>query len=253
MKSSKSTGIFRPFKDLKTLLEDRSIPVNASPWRRRHRNLNHASVHDQQTGPESLLKNDTELFLEAMSDVTPILIKNRIHPNTQTSIPSISEEQDPDAETLLQLNDLIRYGKGFKVEYTSEYIEGSGYTANREVSRRLHRGDFSIQAHLDLHGLNAAQAKEAFDQFLKDSITSGKRAVLIVHGRGLSSPAEPVLKTKVVKWITYGPWRKWIIAYSSARLCDGGAGATYLLLRHRPVTGALKKKNRRLNKNQKMG
>ena len=110
-----------------------------------------------------------------------------------------------------QLNELIRYGKGFRVEDTPEYIEGSGYMACREVARRLHRGDFSIQAHLDLHGLNTIQAKESFDRFLKNSIATGKRAVLIVHGRGLSSPAKPVLKTKVVKWITRGPWRKWVI------------------------------------------
>jgi DNA-nicking Smr family endonuclease len=68
----------------------------------------------------------------------------------------------------------------------------------------------------------------------------GKTGILITHGRGLSSPLEPVLKRKVVEWLTHGPWRKWVIAYSSARICDGGAGATYVLLRQRPISKRLK-------------
>jgi DNA-nicking Smr family endonuclease len=84
-------------------------------------------------------------------------------------------------------------------------------------------------------------ARNAFEMFLTDSITTGKKAVLIVHGRGLSSPDKPVLKTSVIQWLTCGLWRKWVIAFTSARSCDGGAGATYVLLRQRPMT----KRNRK--------
>jgi len=27
-----------------------------------------------------------------------------------------------------------------------------------------------------------------------------------------------------VEWLTHGAWRKWVVAYASARSCDGGAG-----------------------------
>jgi DNA-nicking Smr family endonuclease len=50
------------------------------------------------------------------------------------------------------------------------------------------------------------------------------------------------LKTRVIEWLTRGPWRKWVAAYASARLHDGGTGATYVLLRARPVTNRVKKK-----------
>lgn len=123
---------------------------------------------------------------------------------------------------------------------TPEYIEGTGYNVHPGVARRLHRGDYSIQAHVDLHALKAIDAKEVFEKFLKGSVMTGKRGVLIIHGRGLSSPAGPVLKEKVIEWLTHGPWRKWVIAYASARLCDGGAGATYVLLRQRPVSQRVK-------------
>jgi len=92
----------------------------------------------------------------------------------------------------------------------------------KAVAKRLHRGEYSIQAFVDLHGLLAGDAKEVFERFLKWAVTTGKTGVLIIHGRGLSSPSEPVLKKKVVEWLTQGPWRKWVAAYSSARICDGG-------------------------------
>jgi DNA-nicking Smr family endonuclease len=58
---------------------------------------------------------------------------------------------------------------------------------------------------------------------------------LIIHGRGLSSPGEPVIKAKVAQWLSSGPWKKWVVAFASARMCDGGSGASYVLLRRRPL------------------
>ena len=145
-------------------------------------------------------------------------------------------------ECLLQLKELIEFGTGFVVSLTPEYVEGTANKASPEVARRLHRGYFSIQAHIDLHGLGVYDAHHAFDGFLNKCITAGKRAVLIIHGRGLSSPYEPVLKTKVYQWLTTAPWHKWVIAFTSARLCDGGTGATYVLLRHQPLTKRFRKK-----------
>jgi DNA-nicking Smr family endonuclease len=150
-----------------------------------------------------------------------------------------SRNRDED-ETLLKLRDLVKYGKGFNLSDTPEYIEGTGYHVHPSVAKRLHKGDFSIQAHVDLHGLLADEAKEVFEKFLKWAVMRGKTGILIIHGRGLSSPLEPVLKRKVVEWLTHGPWRKWVVAYSSARICDGGAGATYVLLRQRPISKRLK-------------
>jgi DNA-nicking Smr family endonuclease len=141
-----------------------------------------------------------------------------------------------------QLKNLVTYGTGFVVSLTPEYVEGMAQNVNPEVARRLHRGDFSIQDHIDLHGLRANEAHEAVDDFLSDSIAAGKRAVLIIHGRGLSSPVKPILKSKVFRWLTTSPWHKWVIAFTSARLCDGGAGATYVLLRRKPLTKRFRKR-----------
>ena len=77
---------------------------------------------------------------------------------------------------------------------------------------------------------------EEFDAFMKASYLSGKRAVLIIHGRGLSSPGEAILKYRVREWLSQSYWRKRVLAYASAQAHDGGAGATYVLFRERPVS-----------------
>ncbi len=213
----------RPFESLRTLI-DRS-------------SLRPGDFDDAPSALPRLVEgeSDGDLFRRAMADVKPLPGRRRVAlPNRNPEPPPAS--RDPDTESLIRLNDLVRDGKGFVVADTPEYMEGARYCDNPEVVRRLHQGEFSIQGHVDLHGLSAIAAQEVLERFLKESLTSGKRAVLIVHGRGLSSPAKPVLKRMVQDWLDRGPWRKWVIAYASARSCDGGAGATYVLLRRRPFT-----------------
>ena len=181
--------------------------------------------------------DDETLFLNVMAGAQPI--DNRHYVSRETSRPTRKSHatDDEDQAVLQQLNDLILYGTGFVVSATSEFVAGKAPDVAACTAQRLHRGAFSIQAHIDLHGMVKAEAKRQVDRFLDDAIRGGKRAVLLVHGRGLSSQGPPVLKGQVIKWLSRGRWRKFVIAYASARLCDGGAGATYVLLRRGPVSG----------------
>jgi DNA-nicking Smr family endonuclease len=230
MKSSRQKGIYRPFERLKVLLEKESFVLKNSA----------AELPAESPAAETDAQDERALFEEAMADV------ERISPNicVELNYPKClvpEPDQTDDIEALLHLERLVETGKGFVVADTAEYVEGTGYNVNREVAKRLHRGEFSLQGHIDLHGLTAEHARQVFEHFLKESIAAGKRMVLIVHGRGLSSPAAPILKSKVIEWLTTGPWRKWVMAFTSARLCDGGTGATYVLLRRRPATRRFKK------------
>ena len=230
MKSSGYKGGFRPFEGLKALLENKSIALKKAA----------AAPPSKSTPDRTDPEKDQTIFEEAMADVVRlprnIWIQQPTHPS-----PASVAANDTESEILHHLEELIRTGKGFVVADTAEYIEGTGYQVNRAVAERLHRGEFSIQGHIDLHGLSVENARDVFEDFFKKSIADGKRMVLVIHGRGLSSPAEPILKTNVFKWLTTGHWRKWIMAFASARLCDGGAGATYVLLRKRPATKRFKK------------
>jgi DNA-nicking Smr family endonuclease len=236
VKASNSSGNFRPFKDLQALFEEKAIDLKSVAISQPIESNEIDAIKVDQ-------RSDRTIFKEAMADVKKISRSNLAVPSQPTFNHPNSDKnlEFEEYESLVQLHELIEYGTGFIVSLTPEYVEGTAHKVSPEVARRLHRGYFSIQAHIDLHGFGVNDAHQAFDRFLNRSIEAGKRAVLIIHGRGLSSPYEPVLKAKVYQWLTAAPWHKWVIAFTSARLCDGGAGATYVLLRQQPLTKRFRK------------
>jgi DNA-nicking Smr family endonuclease len=221
----KSPLMYNPFNRLKGLVDPKDRP----PSRPTHQ----ASQMEKE--PASDPQPEEQIFLEAMEGVNPLARDHVVDKNIEVN-PVEGSKHCHESEALSQLVELVDHGVGFIVSDTPEYIEGTGYNVHQDFTRRLHQGDFSIQAHIDLHGLNVESAKEAFESFLKASVNSGKRAVLIIHGRGLSSPGDAVLKNKVREWLSHSYWLKRVIAYASAQSHDGGAGATYVLLRNRPVS-----------------
>lgn len=228
---AKRSDAFKPFGNLKHMLDNASVKLPSNP----------VDAYFEPVTVDPGVEDETEMFMAAMADVEPIP-RDQIHVNENPPERAAQPECQEKSEELQYLENLIKHGEGFVIADTPEYIEGSTYDINPEVLKRLHRGDYTIQAFVDLHGFNVREARDNLEVFLKESVRTGKSGVLIVHGRGLSSPNEPVLKTKVQKWLTTGYWRKWVVAYSSARSCDGGAGATYVLLRQKPVSGKRGKK-----------
>lgn len=121
-----------------------------------------------------------------------------------------------------------------KLPLTSEYMEGKRRNISPATLWKLKEGHFSIQAILNLRGLFLEEARLLFEDFMEKALKRGLSCVLIIHGRGLSSKGEPVLKKNVREWLERGPFRRFVLAYASARPCDGGLGATYVLLSSRP-------------------
>jgi DNA-nicking Smr family endonuclease len=97
-----------------------------------------------------------------------------------------------------------------------------------DVTARLRKGDWSIQAQVDLHGLRSDEAREALGSFIRTSHKQGLRCVRVVHGKGLGSPGkQPVLKTKTQRWLIQ---KNEVIAFVQAKPAEGGAGALVVLL-----------------------
>ncbi len=95
--------------------------------------------------------------------------------------------------------------------------------------KRLRKGDYSVGAELDLHGLIVAEAKSALKRFLLDVALEDIRCVRIIHGKGLRSEnGIPVLKGKLDIWLRQN---NNVLAFTSARPVDGGTGAVYVLVR----------------------
>jgi DNA-nicking Smr family endonuclease len=98
-----------------------------------------------------------------------------------------------------------------------------------DVLRKLKRGQWIVQATLDLHGCTIANARDALARFLAEARHSGKRCVCIVHGKGTRSPNNlAVLRNKVRLSLSY---RDEVLAFCDAAPADGGAGAVIVLLK----------------------
>lgn len=115
-----------------------------------------------------------------------------------------------------------------------EYMEGFVEGTHPLVMEKLRSGEYSVQRTLDLHGLRVDDAYEIFQEFIRDAIHSNVRCVKVIHGRGLKSRSEPVLKEKLKGWILKAMHRKWVVAFASAHMRGGGPGATHILLREQP-------------------
>lgn len=121
----------------------------------------------------------------------------------------------------------------FDVVTSGERIEGLAPGIDRAHLRRLRSGEIAIERRVDLHGLSARAARTEVRRALLDAFEAAERCVLVVHGRGMHSPEGPVLKAFLLKWLTEPTLARSVMAFASARPRDGGAGATYVLLRRR--------------------
>ena len=133
-----------------------------------------------------------------------------------------ADEQAVLQESLMVPEDAALLGTGDEVGFRRPHVAET-------VLLKLRRGQYAVDAEIDLHGLNAAQAKHALREFIADSVARRLHCVRVIHGKGRrSGPRGPVLKNIVNHWLQRS---NHILAFGSARAVDGGSGALYVLLR----------------------
>lgn len=170
-------------------------------------------------------KDDAKLFREHVRDTRPVR-QDRIAPHRAKPKP-IPEQSRRDAAAVI--DSLLSHDYDPADVETGEELLYVHPGVQHAVMRKLRRGQYAIEAELDLHGLTVPQAREAVDKFLRNARALGKRCVRVVHGKGRSSEGKmPVLKGKVNVWLRQ---KKEVIAFCSAIPRDGGTGAVYVLLR----------------------
>jgi DNA-nicking Smr family endonuclease len=174
---------------------------------------------------------DEDLFRREVAGITPLSEAERAAPAPRAR-PGVRKATDEEAEAIAALADLVAGRAAFDIADTGEYTEGIAQGIDRQLLRRLRRGEYSIQAHVDLHGMTQDQAKTQVAAFVESSRRDGKRCVLVVHGRGLRSKDHvPVIKERLKVWLSRGAIGRRVLAFCTARPSDGGAGAMYVLLR----------------------
>lgn len=214
-----------PFQNLKSLLKPPPFPRSSA----RAAPPSSAALESPQA--TELDAEPEELFRQAMTDVRPL---GRPEHYRQPSRPTLCRAAVADEETdvLAELCELVSGSAPFDVTQTEEYVEGRRAGLDPRLMNKLRRGEFAIQAYLDLHGMTRSVAKQALSDFIAHSVRHGQQSVLLVSGRGLRSPGgEPVIKHAVTYWLSHGQLSAHVLGFVTARPTDGGAGAMYVLLR----------------------
>jgi DNA-nicking Smr family endonuclease len=171
--------------------------------------------------------DDEALLREAMKDVAPLPDPGRVvHRSVRREPAPAQTRRDEEAVLRESLSDEmsveLMLESGEELAYLREGID-------RQVLRKLRRGHWVVQDHLDLHGLKVDEARALLVAFLNEALKAGRRCVRIVHGKGLrSANRDPVLKKKVAGWLRQ---RDEVLAYCQALQADGGSGAVLVLLK----------------------
>jgi len=170
---------------------------------------------------------EDSLLLEALAGVTPLPPLNRVKP-VRPQLRPLAVQRQLDERAALQdtLSDSPAWELGLEDGEELQFLRDG---ISREHLRKLRRGHWVVQAHLDLHGHTAAEARQLTAEFLARCLRKGLRCLRIVHGKGLRSPnREPVLKRKLSGWLAQ---RDEVLACCQAPHNDGGSGAVLVLLR----------------------
>ncbi len=160
---------------------------------------------------------DEPSFAEAMENVEPLADrdKHRRTPRSTTRPPPS--------------------GRPARFEFPDPEDRALGIASGIQSSqlRRLRDGRIRPDRRIDLHGLRADPARRALHDALSHSIRAGERCVLVVHGKGLHSVDEPILRSALPEWLGDPRLEGRVLAFAPAQPGDGGRGATYVLLRRR--------------------
>ena len=185
-----------------------------------------AQAAAEQARAKQQVASEKNLFIRAAGAVQPLPEKRRVTLKKVTPVaPQMQYQRDElavlkeaisdefDVGTLLDTDDLLSFRQ-----------PGIG----PDVTRKLRRGDWTIQRQIDLHGMRRDEARERLSIFIREAKQQGIRCVRVVHGKGLGSPGKtPVLKSRVHSWLVQ---KQEVLAFVQAKPADGGAGALVVLL-----------------------
>ncbi|ACV35591.1 Smr/MutS family protein [Accumulibacter sp.] len=170
---------------------------------------------------------DVDAFRAAVAGATPLRRANRVSFEGPKPSPQPRQRQLDEAAVIAELlHAPLAIDDWLDLGGADSFLR-SGLP--RALLRDLRRGRWSIQDHVDLHGMNRHQAHAEVTQFLADTRSAGKRCVRIVHGRGHGSPGrESVLRQLVKAWLARC---QDVLAFCHAPPSDGGDGALWVLLK----------------------
>jgi DNA-nicking Smr family endonuclease len=212
----------RPFTILEEWVKQGRIRLVAAQKQKKSepiRAREERKIKDATSSPSGSDPSDAEIFKASMQDVLPL---DRNEGPARVAEPVAIRPNRDEEEALRVLEEFCRSGR-VELVHTREYVEHVAQPIGRLDLDDLRTGRFAIQSHLDLHGMTLEQARPALDSFIAASVRAGYSCVRVVHGRGHHSEGKrPLMKWKVEQYLSHRRLARFVIAYTSARLVDGG-------------------------------
>jgi DNA-nicking Smr family endonuclease len=169
---------------------------------------------------------EKEVFARSVGRVKPLQVPKKAHLVVDIPAP-IPVQRQLDEQAVLREALSDEWDTSSLLD-TDEALSFRRPGVGVDVVRKLRKGDWTVQAQLDLHNQRTEEAREMLGQFIRESYKQGLRCVRVVHGKGLGSPGKvSVLKPKVQSWLIQ---KNQVIAFVQATPLQGGAGALVVLL-----------------------
>jgi DNA-nicking Smr family endonuclease len=127
---------FSPFQNLKKII-DREKRVAPS----------RTAVYEKKTAV-----NDEDQFRDAMKEVREIREFREIPVRLKRGYPG-QKSSTADREAIRVLEEIIQKKRPINLPDTQEYVEWINQDYQKEIVRKLHEGQYSVQDILDLHGV----------------------------------------------------------------------------------------------------
>ena len=167
-------------------------------------------------------QEDIDAFYEAIKGTKPLIQKKiRLKPPSPQKKP-ISPHSFSDKESFY-----FHESENLNQVAGEEFIAYKHNSISNKILRKLRKGQYNVDAVLDLHGMSVEEAKTAIESFLQECLEAHLRVVLIIHGKGHHSQM-PILKNKINHWLRE---LDVVLAFCSAAPSHGSRGATYVLLK----------------------
>ncbi len=166
-------------------------------------------------------QEDLDLFQEAVKGTKPLSVREKREPVKLKPTRRIRKPEVFDESLNLSEAD-------YQPEVNSEeFISFKQDSLPQKSLRKLRKGQYNVDAILDLHGMTVEKALTAVDRFLQECLHNQVHVALIIHGKGHHSQM-PILKNKLNLWL-----RKLdvVLAFCSAAPRHGSRGAVYVLLK----------------------
>ena len=185
------------------------------------------------TGRKRRLSPEEEKLWQRVAETATPLEKRHAPPISQLELKSAleaPEPRDPVPE--------FRIGQNAVRAETRIQPPAPPVRMDHKKFAKMKRGKFKPEGRIDLHGMTVDVAHTALTAFILNSHAQGKRLVLVITGKGKSTPDDGpiprrmgILRQQLPHWLETPPLRQIILEFHPAHARHGGSGAFYVYLR----------------------